>query len=124
MKFFADENIDRQIVEVLRADGHTVLYVAEMAPGIPDDMVLDSSNRAEAILLTGDKDFGELVFRQKKIASGVVLVRLAGVSPERKAEIISSAIKEHSADFQNSFAVISPGLVRIRRADQIQGNDS
>lgn len=118
MKFLADENIDRQIIEALRADGHAVLSVAEMAPGISDDTVLASSNDSESILLTADKDFGELIFRQKKIASGVILVRLAGISPDRKAEIVTATIKEHSLDFQNAFAVISPGLVRIRRGDQ------
>ena len=56
----ADENINQQIVERLRQDGHTVWYVVEMEPGISDDVVLDLANREGALLLTGDKDFGEL----------------------------------------------------------------
>ena len=61
MKLLADESIDRQIVEHLRLDGHHVSYIAEMEPGIPDDAVLNLANDEEALLITADKDFGELV---------------------------------------------------------------
>lgn len=63
MKLVADESIDRQIVEHLRKDGHLISYVAEMEPGISDDFVLNLANREHALLLTADKDFGEMVFR-------------------------------------------------------------
>lgn len=115
MKFLADECVDRQIVDRLRHEGHTVLYVAEMEPGISDHDVLDLANHEGAILLTADKDFGELVFRQDKVARGIVLVRLAGLSPVIKAEIIAAAIKDHGAEFLRSFTVITSGSVRIRR---------
>ena len=72
-----DESLDRQIVDRLRREGHTVWYVAEMEPGIPDDIVLDLANREADVLLTADKDFGELVFRQGRVTSGIFLVRLA-----------------------------------------------
>ncbi len=60
MNFLADEGVDRQIVDRLRLDGHGVLYIAEMDPGISDDEVLDIANREDALLLTSDKDFGGL----------------------------------------------------------------
>jgi len=78
MKFLADENVDKPIVERLRDDGHIVLYVLEMEPSISDDEVIRRANQEFAFLLTADKDFGELVFRQRRIVYGVVLIRLAG----------------------------------------------
>ncbi len=63
MNLLADESVDRPIVEQLRQDGHDVLYVAEMEPGIPDDVVLQRANEHQALLVTEDKDFGELVYR-------------------------------------------------------------
>lgn len=63
MKFIADEGIDRPIVDRLRQEGYSVWYIAEMAPSISDDMVLKLANDQKALLLTADKDFGELVFR-------------------------------------------------------------
>jgi predicted nuclease of predicted toxin-antitoxin system len=115
MNLLADEGIDRQIVELLRHDGHSILYIAEMEPSIPDDVVLDRANAITALLVTADKDFGELVFREGRLSSGgVVLIRLAGLSAERKAEIVSRAFREHETEFANAFSVISPGEIRIR----------
>ena len=115
MKFLADENVDKPIVERLRKDGHVVLYVIEMEPSISDDKVIRQANQESALLLTADKDFGELVFRQGRIIYGVVLIRLAGLSPQRKAEVVAVAIQEHADELAQNFAVITPGAVRIRR---------
>jgi len=110
----ADERLDREIVDRLRRDGHTVAYVAEMDPGISDDTVIDLANRKSAILLTADKDFGELVFRQNRLTRGVVLVRLAGLPGDRKAALVAGIIETHQARLAKAFTVITPGAIRIR----------
>ena len=117
MNFVADESIDRQIVDRLRQNGYIVQYVAEMEPGISDDTVLELANREGAILLTADKDFGELVFRKRLIAAGVLLIRLAGLPAACKAEVVASAIERHAAELPSAFAVIAPGSIRIRRQE-------
>ncbi len=122
MNLLADEGVDRPIVERLRRHGHRVAYVAEMEPGITDDVVLERAHREEAVLLTADTDFSELVFRQQRITSGVILLRLAGISPERKAEIVAAALAAHGGEMEHAFTVIAPGAVRIRRpAGQSRG---
>jgi len=59
VKIVADESVDRQIVAQLRVSGHEVAYVAELDPGIPDEIVLSRSREADALLITADKDFGD-----------------------------------------------------------------
>ncbi len=115
MNFLADESVDQQIVDRLRVDGHSVAYVAQMDPGSNDKAVLDTANQQMALLITADKDFGELVFRQRLVSNGVVLVRLAGLSPPTKADTVSLAIREHESELSDAFSVVSPGMVRIRR---------
>ena len=115
MTFLADENIDRQIVERLRLDGHRVAYVAEMSPGILDETVLMESRLSESVLITADKDFGELVFRQRQASTGVLLIRLSGLEPATKAAVVSESIREHGQELAGAFAVLSPGNIRIRR---------
>jgi predicted nuclease of predicted toxin-antitoxin system len=115
MKLLADESVDAQIVDRLRTDGHAVPYVAEMSPSITDDEVLDRANDDQSPLVTGDKDFGELVFRLRRATLGVILIRLPGLSPLLKASIVSDAIRLHGDDMLHAFTVISPGMVRIRR---------
>lgn len=116
MNFLADESVDRQIVDRLRQNGHFVLYVVEMEPGISDDAVLNLANKESAVLLTSDKDFGEMVFRQGRSNQGVILVRVAGLSPKRKADIVGLAIKEHVSELTKAFTVITPRSIRIRRS--------
>jgi predicted nuclease of predicted toxin-antitoxin system len=114
MNILVDESVDQQVVVRLRDDGHDVLSVAEMDPGIDDDTVLQTANEHDAVLLTADKDFGELVFRLGRLSRGVVLLRLSGMSPDKKVAAVSTAIAEHEADLRDAFSVISPGTVRIR----------
>jgi predicted nuclease of predicted toxin-antitoxin system len=87
VNLFADESVDQPVVERLRQDSHDVVSVAELAPSITDDEVLREANGRAAILVTADKDFGELVFRQGVVHSGVILLRLAGLSNTTKARL-------------------------------------
>ncbi len=115
MNFVADESVDRQIVESLRNNGNSVWYVAEMSPSISDDEVLQLANNKKAPLVTADNDFGELVFRQRLVSYGVVLIRLSGLSPDLKASIVSSAITRYEKEILENFSVISPNRIRIRK---------
>ena len=70
MRFLADENVERQLVAALRDAGHDVEYIAELAPGSADEEVLQRARRGSAVIITGDKDFGELVYRRKRANAG------------------------------------------------------
>jgi len=103
-------------VSRLRADGRDVIYVAELARGATDSAVLELAASDGRPLLTADKDCGELVFRQRRAACGVLLVRLPGVAASAKSKAVASAMAEHGHEMANAFSVVAPGLVRIRRA--------
>ena len=115
MNLLADEGVDKQIVERLRQDGHDVTYIAEVAPSITDDIILARANDSGALLITADKDFGELVYRQRLAHSGVMLLRLAGLLSEQKANIVADVIRQHGSDLMTAFSVVSSGTVRVRR---------
>lgn len=114
MNLVADEGVDRAVVARLRQEGHAVAYVAEMSPGISDEQVLSEANRRGAALVTSDKDFGELVYRQRLIHTGVLLLRLAGIGQEAKAALCAEAVREHGTELVGNFSVLSPGGLRIR----------
>jgi predicted nuclease of predicted toxin-antitoxin system len=113
--FVADEGLDKPIVEELRRLGHEVIYIAETSPGASDREVLAHADSRQAVLLTTDTDFGELVFRQRLSDSGVVLVRLAGLSIAEKVRIVRSAVREHATEMPAAFTVVRAGSVRVRR---------
>jgi predicted nuclease of predicted toxin-antitoxin system len=111
----ADENIDAGIVVALRAAGHSVIYVRELEPGIDDDRVLRLANERGALLVTSDKDFGELAFRQYLVHAGVILIRLAGLSIARKREVVLTVLRAHGSELSGAFTVVGPASLRIRR---------
>jgi predicted nuclease of predicted toxin-antitoxin system len=114
MKFVADENVDLPLIARLRKDGHDVYAVIEMSAGISDDEVLKQANQQGVVLLTGDKDFGELVYRDRRYTCGIVLIRLSGLTTTEKVEIVANVINDHGSELANAFTVISQRNLRIR----------
>ena len=114
MKLYADEGIDRQIVEALRSAGFDVAYAAESDRGVADDALLAKAATEGRLLLTSDKDFGELVYRLGKATDGVVLIRLVGLSADLKARLVVEAFSTRSGELPRAFSVLSPGMLRIR----------
>jgi predicted nuclease of predicted toxin-antitoxin system len=115
MNFVADESVDQPIVERLRAEGHDIWAVVEEERSISDDRVLEVTNQQRRVLITGDKDFGDMVFRDRRFTLGVVLVRLAGLSAALKAQIVATAVREHAQELPENFTVVAPNSIRIRR---------
>jgi predicted nuclease of predicted toxin-antitoxin system len=115
VELIADESVDRPIVDALRRLGYLVWYVAELDPGISDSAVLDLANQKRAVLLTADKDFGELVYRRGRSNPGILLVRLAGLPPERKANIVCSVVRTHGVELRHAVAVVTERNVRVRK---------
>lgn len=95
MNLLADENVDQPIIERLRRDGYQVVSVAELSPSISDDEVLLRANELHALLVTGDKDFKELVYRLGRVTAGVVLLRLNGISVDAKADLVTKQLSQH-----------------------------
>lgn len=117
MKILADENIEREFIEALREADFDILSVREDYVGITDDEVLQVAEDQSAVILTYDKDFGELIFRYSLKSRGVILLRLSNLILTEKIEKTITVIREHEAELENAFTVVSENLVRIRRSE-------
>ncbi len=115
MKLLADENIEREFIEALREANFNVVSVRENYIGIADDEILQIAEDEKAVILTYDTDFGELVFRYSLKSRGVILLRLSGLSLAEKIDKTIVTIREHEAELENAFTVVSENLVRIRK---------
>jgi predicted nuclease of predicted toxin-antitoxin system len=115
MRIVADESVDGRIVDRLRRASHDVVSIAESFLGMPDDQVLAKADTAGFLLLTADKDFGELVYRRQMAHCGVVLLRQAGLSIDVRADAVLAVLASHAAELADAFTVIAPESVRIRR---------
>jgi predicted nuclease of predicted toxin-antitoxin system len=116
MKILADENIEREFVEALREADFDVLSVWESYIGFADNEILQIAVDEKAVILTYDTDFGELVFRFSLKSHGIILLRVHGLSLAEKIGKTIFAIREHEAELENAFTVISENSVRIRKS--------
>ena len=114
MKLLADECCDALLVSGLRDDGHDVVYVLESARGSDDETVLQLAADEERILLTEDKDFGELVVRLQLPAHGVVLLRLNPTDSVAKLSRIRDLLKKEASRLAHSFVVVDEAQARFR----------
>lgn len=115
MKFIADENLGIRVPEYLKGQGFDIITVKDIARGKPDADILKIANEEDRILITLDKDFGELVFRDKLIHSGVILLRLKDESVENKKRILLKQLKSRK-NFEDKFTVVSDAkITRIRK---------
>lgn len=116
MRFLADENFSGPAVVALREAGHDVAWVRDAIPGANDADVLAAAVREKRILLTFDKEFGELAGGMVVPPEcGVLLVRMPTPKPgdlnsgKRLAALITGR-----TDWAGHFSVLEPGRVRMR----------
>jgi predicted nuclease of predicted toxin-antitoxin system len=95
LRILADESVEGEVVARLRSEGHDVAYVSETSAGIHDDEVLARANAENRVLLTEDKDFGDLAFFYGNRSSGVVLLRAHGAGVEAKASLVAEVLETH-----------------------------
>ena len=115
MRWLADECVAAPLVAFLRSEGHDVLYVAETATGLNDSAVIALAFREKRLLLTEDKDFGDLVFRRERAVPGVVLMRVGSENPVRKTLRLNAAIERYGEELFGRYTVIEEGRFRSRR---------
>jgi predicted nuclease of predicted toxin-antitoxin system len=109
----ANENFPAEAVAALRANGHDVVWIRSDAPGSSDREVLAWAQRENRLLITFDKDFGELAFRFKlPSSSGIVLFRISTPSPAYVAHM-TVAVLASRTDWVGHFAVVEDGRIRM-----------
>lgn len=114
MRFVVDESVDAPIAEALRQSGHDVWCVQENCVGIDDDTVLSMANECQAMLVTADKDFGELVYRLGRAHHGILLLRLSGLSPTEKASLVVWVLGQYETEIAHGFCVLTRHAFRVR----------
>ncbi|MBX2898235.1 MAG: DUF5615 family PIN-like protein [Cyclobacteriaceae bacterium] len=107
----ADESVDNRIIEELRSSNFDVYSIAEQHPSLSDTNVLKIAFERNALLLTEDKDFGELTFRLRLPNKGVLLIRLNKIVEKK---MVAEIVQKYYNDLTNRFSVLSSNKLRIR----------
>jgi predicted nuclease of predicted toxin-antitoxin system len=119
VRFLCDQSTDRRLALVLRQEGDSDVTVVAVdhPPSLPDSEVLAIALRERRVLVTEDRDFGELIFRERQAHAGVLFLRLPPMELEAKVAIVRRALSTHADDL-NEFVVVTRRNVRVRRREQ------
>ncbi len=117
MRIVVDENLSRELVQQLQQQGHLVWFIPDVQPGLKNGEVVDYANQHQAFLITGDKsDFGELIFRRRKLCLGLLVVRLpAKMVLTQRVAAVAGAITDYGEQLLGKIAVLSEQQMRIRQ---------
>jgi predicted nuclease of predicted toxin-antitoxin system len=114
LRLLANENVPGPAVEALRAAGHDVVWVFEGPRGLDDPAVLKQAQAEGRILVTFDKDFGELVYQRGADASaGVVLFRITTSSSQEAADRVLRELTARGDELPGRFTVVGDRRVRV-----------
>ena len=113
--FLANENFPAPSIHLLRNNSYNVVSIQETAPGISDEDVLKIAIDNRYIILTFDKDYGELIFRYKiENPPAIVFFREKGQSPLFAGELLLYTLRTGSINFKHAFTVIETKNIRQR----------
>ncbi len=114
-KFLANENFPVPSISLLRAAGYEVAAIIEDSPGVEDTAVLTRAVHKQRIILTFDRDYGELIFRQRLPAPvGVVYMRFDTTSPEEAARRLLIVLSDVLIFLEGNFTILDNNQVRQR----------
>lgn len=115
MRFLADESCDFSVVRALRAEGHDIVAIAEISPREEDDDVRERALKDDRLLITEDKDFGQLVYADTRITGGVIFIRYPARARRYLPGAVLEVVKERGQRLVGCFTVLQPGRVRSSR---------
>ena len=114
MRFLVDESTGFGVANYLYRQGHDVLIVTEIMPEADDSDILRRAVEESQIVVTNDKDFGELIFRSGQPHRGVILLRLKDERGANRLHVISSLLDQFGTQLADRFLVVTETSVRFR----------
>jgi predicted nuclease of predicted toxin-antitoxin system len=114
MKFLADENLEYSLISFLRERNIDVVAVRDVMKGASDLKIIEYAFENNLLIITSDKDFGELTFRLKRPNHGIILLRFSEDNSIEKANILWAALKKLNKEAINKFVVVEKNSIRVR----------
>ncbi len=115
LKFLVDVGVGRRVEEYLKKRGFDIKTVIELDPRMPDEEIISLAALEARMVVTMDKDFGELVYHSLMDHRGVLLLRLEDASGDEKLHVIAKIIENFSDQIKNCFCVFKNNKFRIRK---------
>lgn len=115
LKFLVDVGVGKKVESWLIENGYDVSAFRDIDPKAKDVDILKIASSESRIVITMDKDFGELICYSGKAHAGALILRLAEARADEKIEVLKNILRDHSDQIENSLCVYQDGRLRIRR---------
>lgn len=116
MELVADESVDYGIIKELRRNGYEVYSIQDSHSGVADIEVLKIANKRNCLLITEDKDFGELTYRLKLTHKGILLIRIADAPRNERIALVVDMIIKYKKELYLKFSVLTARGLRIKKS--------
>lgn len=114
LRLLIDVNVGKTVEQWLKDSGFDVVAVRDIDPSLADNLILDRGLLANRLVVTMDKDFGELVYRLGQGHSGVLLLRLEADTSQEKIKALDTILRTYSEHLHDNFCVYQKGKLRVR----------
>jgi predicted nuclease of predicted toxin-antitoxin system len=114
VKILVDVSAGQAVADALTALGHEVAFVRDRNAAMPDTEILAWAVSERRLVVTMDKDFGELVYRSGEAHAGVLLLRLEAARIAEKVRVVTAIFEKHADQLPDHFSVYQDGRIRIR----------
>ena len=114
LKFILDVGVGSRVWQYLTANGYDAKFITAINPSMSDSDILFIAESESRMVITMDKDFGELVYHSGKAHKGVLLLRLEDAMGEEKAAVMQFILDNFKHEIEGKFCVFKNGRLRIR----------
>ena len=114
MTLLANENFPLFSIRLLRNAGYDILSILEKNPGASDLEILKQAQEENRIIMTFDRDYGELIYRYKLSVPGVLYFRFDPSTPKEPADVLLKILKENRVVIRGKFTVVKRDGIRQR----------
>ena len=120
IKFLADVNVEKEIVDYLSENKYDVKWIPDYNCEMLDEDLLKLATTEKRILITNDKDFGELTFLQKRLSTGIILLRVKGQKAQIKVKLMKKLLQNYSDKILGHFVVVTREKFRFVTMEDIR----
>lgn len=115
LKFLIDVGVGKKVERWLANQGYDTTSVRDIDPRLPDKEILKIAVSEKRMVVTMDKDFGELIYNSGLLHGGVLLLRLDDAKSDEKVKIVENILVKYADKLPNKFCVYKDGRLRIRK---------
>lgn len=116
MRFLVDVGVGRAVEKLLVNRGYEVKTIRSLDPRMTDIDIIRLAVSEERMVITMDKDFGELVYHASEKHCGVLLLRMGNSSAGEKTAVVSYILDHYAQSIYGNFCVYHNSRLRIRRS--------